>query len=70
MNTKRSVFGKLMMIGSLLLSTVSYAQTTDNFFTDFRDGKVYKFVVADDQVWMSLVPLKPFQKRNLSGPST
>lgn len=41
-----------MIIGSLL-STLSFAQTTDNFFTDSRDGKVYKLVEADGQIWMA-----------------
>ena len=42
-----------MMTGLLLLSTVTYAQTADNFFIDSRDGKIYKIVEADDQVWMA-----------------
>ena len=52
MKLKRSVFGILMMMGSSL-STVSFTQTTDNFFTDSRDGKVYKFVEANGQLWMA-----------------
>lgn len=52
MKINGSALGKLMIMGSLV-STVSFAQTSDNFFTDPRDGKEYKLAEANGQLWMA-----------------